>query len=69
MSFSDGKDIEPWYATRRRFLQISALTGTLFSVGLFSPSKKLAFATNGNITPTEMREKAMQLLRPPKGFM
>jgi hypothetical protein len=69
MSFSESKDVELWQATRRKFLQISALTGTLLSVGLFGPSKKMGFATNGAITPGEMREKAKYLLRPPKGFM
>ena len=69
MSFSESNDIELWHATRRKFLKISALTGTLLSVDLLGTSKKIAFATNGDITPAEMREKAIQLLRPPKGFM
>jgi hypothetical protein len=69
MSFSDGTDIELWHTTRRKFLQISALTGTLLSVDLFGPSRKKGFAREGDITPAEMREKAMQLLKPPMGFM
>ena len=40
MSFSDCKDIELWQATRRKFLKISALTGTVLSVDLFGPSKE-----------------------------
>jgi hypothetical protein len=71
MSVSDGKDIELWQTTRRRLLKISALTGALLSFDLLdrSPVRKMAFAANGAITPAEMREKAMQLLRPPTGFM
>jgi len=69
MSFSDGKDIERWQATRRRFLQISTLAGTLLSVDLFGPSKRMGFAKDGDMTPAEMREKAMQVFRPPTLFM
>lgn len=69
MSFSDGKDIELWQATRRRFLQISALAGTMMSVDLFGASKRMGFAKDGDMTPAEMREKAMQVFKPPTFFM
>jgi len=69
MSFGDSKDTELWKATRRKFLKILALIGTLSSVDLFGPFKKAGFGEEDNMTLEEMREKAMQLLRPPKAFM
>ena len=69
MSLSDGKDLELWQATRRRFLQISALAGTLLSVDLLGASKGMGFAKDGDMTPAEMREKAIQVFNPPTFFM
>jgi hypothetical protein len=68
MSFGDCKDMELWEATRRRFLKILALTGTVLSVDLFGPSKKMGFGKEGDMTPEEMREKASQLYNKPKRF-
>ena len=69
MSFGDCKDMELWKATRRKFLKILALTGTVSSVDLLGPFKKVGFGKEGSMTLEEMREKAMMLLRPPKAFM
>jgi hypothetical protein len=65
----EGKDSELWHATRRRFLQVSALAGTLLSVDLLRPSKKVSFAIEGDLTPTDMRVKAMKVFGPPTFFM
>ena len=69
MSFGDSKDTELWKATRRKFLKILALIGTLSSVDLFGPFKKIGFGGEGSMTLEEIREKAMQVFRPPKAFM
>lgn len=69
MSFDDYKDMELWEATRRKFLKILALAGTVLSVDLLSPLKSRGVEKEGGMTLEEMREKAMQLLRPPKAFM
>ena len=68
MFFGDCTSIEMWKATRRRFLKTLALTGTLLSVGVSGPFKKMGFATEGTMTPEEMRQKAMQLFRKPMLF-
>jgi hypothetical protein len=62
MSFGDCKDMELWEATRRRFLKILALTGTVLSVDLFGPSKKMGFGKEGDMTPEEMREKRVSCI-------
>jgi len=69
MSFGDSKDMKLVEATRRKFLKILALTGTVSSVGLFSPFKRMAFGKEGDMTLEEMREKAIQVFMKPKLFM
>ena len=69
MSFSDCKDIILSAATRRKFLKILALTGTVSLVDLFGPFKKMGFAKDGDITPEEMRQKAIQVFMKPNPFM
>jgi hypothetical protein len=60
--------MELWGATRRKFLKSLALTGTVLSVDLFGPSKKMGFGKEGDMTPEEMRKKAIQLYMKPKRF-
>ncbi len=68
MFFGDCKDVKQAGPTRRRFLKILALTGMASSFDLLDPFKKVGFGKEGEITPEEMREKAMQLFRKPKQF-
>ena len=68
MSFDDNKVMEMWEATRRKFLKILALTGTVSAVGLLAPYNKMGFGKEGGLTPEEMRQKAMQLFMKPKLF-
>jgi hypothetical protein len=56
-------------ATRRKFLKILALTGTVSSVDLFGPFKKIVFGKEGGMTLEEMRQEAMQVFGQPKLFM
>ena len=65
----EGKGSELWQATRRRFLQVSALAGTLLSVDLLRPLKKMSFAVEGDLTSADMRVKAMKVFGPPRFFM
>jgi hypothetical protein len=69
MSLADFKDMEFWQANRRKFLKILALTGTVSLVDLFAPCKKMGFAKEGDITPEEMRQKAIQVFMKPNPFM
>jgi hypothetical protein len=69
MSFSDCKDMELWEATRRKFLKILALTGTVLSVDLLGPLKSRGFGKGGSMTLEEMRQEAMQVFGQPKLFM
>jgi hypothetical protein len=66
MFFKDFEDMELWGATRRKFLKIVTLTGTLSAFGLFEPFKKIGFGKESDISPEEMRRKAMQLFHKPK---
>jgi len=70
MSFGDCKDIGLWEATRRKFLKILALTGTVSSVDLLGPFKKMGFGKEGGMTLEEMRKKAAWIfMRKPNPFM
>ena len=69
MSFNDCKDMQQGRASRRGFLKILALAGTVSSFDLLGPFKKLGFGKEGEITSDEMREKAMQVFMKPKLFM
>jgi hypothetical protein len=55
MSFDDFKDIEFWQATRRKFLKLFALTGTISSIDLLGPFKKKGFGKEGRIASNERR--------------
>ena len=61
------KDLKSWQEGRRKVLKILALTGILSSGDIFSSSKHV-FAIEGEITPDEMRQKAMQLFLKEKPF-
>ena len=63
MSFSDCKDMQQGKPTRRKFLKILALIGTVSSVDLFGPFKKMGFGKEGDMTLEEMREKAIQMFK------
>jgi hypothetical protein len=69
MFFGGGKDMKQGGPTRRGFLKILAITGTVFSFDLLGALKKMGFGKEGEMTPEEMREKAMQLFIKPKLFM
>ena len=69
MSFANFKDMEFWQANRRKLLKILALTSAVSLVDLFSPFKQIGFGKEGNMTPEEMREKAIQVFMKPKLFM
>ena len=69
MFFGDCKDMKQGGPTRRGFLKILALTGTISSFDLLGPFKKRGFGKEGAMTPEEMREKAMQVFMKPKLFM
>ena len=68
MFFKDFKEIEPLEATRRKFLKFLTQTGTLSALGLLGPFKKIGFAKESDISPEEMREKAMKLFHRPTLF-
>ena len=68
MGFNNCKDIGLWQATRRKFLKILALSGTVSLVDLFRPFKKIGFGKEGGMSPEEMRKKAIQLFTKPKLF-
>jgi hypothetical protein len=68
MFFGDCKDVKQEGPTRRGFLKILALTGTVSSFDLFGPFKKVGSGKEGEMTPEEMREKAMHLFKKPKQF-
>ncbi len=68
MFFSDYKDVKQAGPTRRGFLKILALSGMVSSSDLFGPYKEVGFGKEGEMTPEDMREKAMQLFRKPKQF-
>jgi len=69
MSLNDWKSTTWGEATRRKFLKVLALTGTVSSLDLLGPLKKIGFGKEGEMTPEEMREKAMQVFMKPKLFM
>lgn len=68
MFINDWKGSTWGEATRRKFLKVLALTGTVSSVDLWGPLKKVGFGKESEMTPEEMREKAMQLFKKPKQF-
>ncbi len=68
MVFANFKDMEFWQANRRKLLKVLALTSTLSLVDLFSPFKQVGFGKEGNMTPEEMREKAIRLFKKPTLF-
>jgi hypothetical protein len=45
------------------------LTGTVLSVDLLGPFKKIGFGEEGGMTLEEMRQEAMQVFGQPKLFM
>jgi hypothetical protein len=61
--------MKPGGATRRRFLKILALTGTVSSFDLFGPFKKMGFGKGTEMTLEEMREKAIQVFMKPNPYM
>ena len=65
MFFNDCKDMGLWEATRRKFLKLITLTSALSAFDLFDPLKKIGFAKEGDISPEEMRTKAMKLFHKP----
>jgi hypothetical protein len=69
MFAGDRKDRRQEGATRRGFLKILALTGTISSLNLFGPLKKMGLGKEVAMSPEEMREKAMEVFRKPKLFM
>jgi hypothetical protein len=68
MSFSNCKDMKQGGPTRRGFLKILALAGTVSSFDLLGTFKKMGFGKEGEMTPGEMQEKAIQLFKKPKQF-
>lgn len=68
MFLNDLKDTTRWEATRRRFLKTLALIGSISSVDILGPFKKMGFGKEGALTVEEMRQKAMQLFKKPKQF-
>jgi len=68
MLFGDCRDVKRAGPTRRGFLKILALTGMVSSFDLLGPFKEVGFGKEGEMTPEDMREKAMQLFRKPKQF-
>lgn len=69
MFVGDCRDVKQGGPTRRGFLKILALTGTASSFDLLGPFKKMGFGKEGEMTPEEMREKAMKVFMRPKLFM
>lgn len=65
MFFNDYEDMGLWGATRRKFLKILTLTSALSAFDLFHPSKKSVFGKESDISPEEMRKKAMELFHRP----
>ena len=63
MFFGDCKDIKQGGPTRRGFLKILALTGTVSSFDLLGPFKKRGFGKEGDMALEEMREKAIQIFK------
>jgi hypothetical protein len=68
MFSGDYRDVKQAGPTRRGGLKNLALTGMASSFDLFGPSKKMGFGKEGEMTPEEMRENAMQLFKKPKQF-
>ncbi len=68
MFFGDCNDTKQAGPNRRRFLKILALTGVGSSFDLFGSLNKVGFGKEGEITPDEMRQKAMQLFLKDKPF-
>jgi hypothetical protein len=69
MILGDCKNVRQGGRTRRGFLKILAITGTVSSFDLLGAFKKMGFGKEGEVTPEEMREKAMQVFMKPKLFM
>jgi len=69
MLFGDCKDMKQGGPTRRGFLKILALTGTISSFDLLGPVRKRGSGKEGGMTPEEMPGKAMQVFMKPKLFM
>jgi hypothetical protein len=65
----DCKDVKQGGPTRRKFLKFLALTGAVSSFDLLGPFNKMGLGKEGEMTPDEMREKAMQVFKKPKLFM
>jgi len=68
MFLNDYEDMGRWDATRRKFLKILTLTGALSAFDLFRPSKEFVFGKVSDISPEEMRTKAMKLFHRPTLF-
>jgi len=61
MSFGDSKNMGRWQATRRKFLKLLTLTGSILSVDLLGPFKKMGFGKEAGTTSNERRSSMSEL--------